>query len=69
MSWEELQRVKEKLWGDRVAIEVYPSEDAAVNLRHTRHLWWSPTLEREVLAECQHPEFRKDAARKVREEE
>lgn len=52
MSWEELQHVKNYVWGDHVqALELYPPEDAVVNLRNTRHLWLStPTRPH-------HPEF------------
>jgi hypothetical protein len=57
MAWEELQAIKCSIWGDRVAIEVYPAQSAVVNLRHTRHLWWSPDLELAAVSGCRHPEF------------
>jgi hypothetical protein len=59
LTWEEIQEVKCKVWGDRTAIEIYPSECDVVNLRHTRHLWWSPELENMVKKVCQHKEFEK----------
>jgi hypothetical protein len=57
LGWEELQSVKEKVWGNRVAVEVYPAKCDVVNLRHTRHLWWSEDLERMVKSVCIHAEF------------
>jgi len=41
MSWEELQGVKNEIWGeDTIAVEYYPQQDNVVNKRNTRHLWW-----------------------------
>lgn len=60
LTWEELQQVKQDLWGDCVAIEVYPPESEAINLRHTRHLWWTSLLELAVWRSCCHAEFSKD---------
>jgi hypothetical protein len=57
MTWEELQAVKCAIWGDRMAIEVYPAASVAVGLRHTRHLWWSPDLELAAVSGCRHPEI------------
>ncbi len=57
LSWEELQAVKQRVWGDRVAVEVYPAERDVVNLRHTRHLWSTPELAALVAETCRHPEF------------
>lgn len=57
LTWEEVQAVKQKVWGDRLCIEIYPSASDVVNLRHTRHLWWEPHLELIVKAMCWHPEF------------
>jgi len=57
LTWEEVQKVKEHFWCDRVAIEVYPAKANVVNLRHTRHLWWVPELEEAVNRFCAHPEF------------
>lgn len=57
MGWEELQHVKQTVWGDEIAIEVYPAEADVVNLRHTRHLWKSQRLTDAVVQDCRHPEF------------
>jgi hypothetical protein len=57
LAWEELQAVKQSVWGDRVAVEVYPAQGDVVNLRHTRHLWTGPLLTAAVAAECTHCEF------------
>lgn len=57
MTWEELQTVKQEIWGDAVAVEVYPAESDVVNLRHTRHLWHTPELAVVVAAVCTHKEF------------
>ena len=57
MTWEELQDVKCAVWGDRVAVEVYPAKCDVVNLRHTRHLWTGPRLTKAVAEECLHIEF------------
>lgn len=51
MTWEELQDVKQQVWGDSPAVEFYPPEHAVVNLRHTRHLW------RYAGRLPEHPEF------------
>jgi hypothetical protein len=57
LTWEELQAVKCAVWGDRVAVEVYPAKCDVVNLRHTRHLWTGPRIVGAVAAECAHVEF------------
>lgn len=57
MTWEELQEIKQLIWGDAICVEVYPAADAVVNLRHTRHLWSSPSLTAAVIDSCRHPEF------------
>ena len=57
LTWEELQAVKCSVWGDRVAVEVYPAQSDVVNLRHTRHLWTGPKLTEAVANECSHIEF------------
>lgn len=57
LTWEELQTVKCAVWGDRVAVEVYPAQCDVVNLRHTRHLWTGSRLAEAVAAECKHVEF------------
>ncbi len=60
LTWEELQTVKCAVWGDRVAVEVYPAQCDVVNLRHTRHLWTGSRLAEAVAAECKHVEFAND---------
>ncbi len=57
LTWEELQAVKCTVWGDRIAVEVYPAQSEVVNQRHTRHLWAGPKLTDAVAAECKHIEF------------
>jgi len=57
LTWKELQAVKVAVWGDRVAVEVYPAQGDVVNLRHTRHLWTGPRIAEAVAAECTHVEF------------
>ena len=57
LTWEQVQMVKQAVWGDRTCLEVYPPESSVVNLRHTRHLWHSPQLEQIIKAQCIHPEF------------
>ena len=57
LTWEELQDAKCSVWGDKVAVEVYPARGEVVNLRHTRHLWHTETLERAVVDQCRHAEF------------
>lgn len=57
LTWEELQKVKQEIWGNRVAIEIYPSDKDVINLRHTRHLWWTEELENTVKQICKHEEF------------
>ena len=61
LTWEELQAVKCAVWGDRVAVEVYPAQCDVVNLRHTRHLWTGLKLTDAVAAECTHVEFANSA--------
>lgn len=58
IGWDQLQAVKELVWGPHVAaIEVYPPRDRVVNNIEMRHLWrlgaddWWPDLGREGLAE------------------
>ena len=57
LSWEEIQKVKQEVWGDALAIEVYPAECDVVNLRHTRHLWKGDEITNAVNKLCQHREF------------
>ena len=57
LTWEEVQEVKQFIWGNLVAIEIYPAQEDVVNKRHTRHLWWSREIEDVVSQECRHPEF------------
>ena len=57
ISWEQLQAVKNKALGiDAVAIEIFPPDSEVVNLRNTRHLWFSPEIS-SVVSWCRHPEF------------
>lgn len=57
LSWEEAQEVKQHIWGDDVAIEVYPAQCFVVNERHTRHLWRGELIGEAVATECVHEEF------------
>jgi hypothetical protein len=57
LTWEEVQEAKQLSIGDLVAIEVYPIEEETVNLRHTRHLWFSDNITCLVEKECIHEEF------------
>lgn len=57
MTWEELQDIKQQVWGDVLAIEIYPPAKAVINLRHTRHLWHTSDLQDIIAEECIHPEF------------
>jgi len=66
LTWEELQDAKCKVWGDKLAVEIYPAQADVVNLRHTRHLWHTETLERAVRNQCRHAEF--DNAEQNKEE-
>lgn len=57
ISWETLQRVKNKVIGEVFAIEVFPAtESEVVNLRNTRHLWFGSEISK-IQAFLQHPEF------------
>lgn len=63
LTWEELQQVKQMIWGDSIAVEVYPPQYAVKNLRHTRHLWRSDEITQAIQSTCSHPEF--DSSRVV----
>lgn len=40
ITWDDLQRVKNAVWGPGArAIEVYPAQSAVVNAINCRHLW------------------------------
>lgn len=40
ITWEELQRIKRECgYGDRDAVEVFPSDIDVVNVANMRHLW------------------------------
>lgn len=40
ISWDELQSLKAQAgYGDKVAVEVFPSDDSIVNVSNMRHLW------------------------------
>lgn len=60
ISWEVLQRVKNKVIGEVFAIEVFPAEESeVVNLRNTRHLWFGPEVDK-LKDVIKHPEFSKE---------
>lgn len=61
LTWNEVQQVKQSVWGDRVAVEVYPAQSDVINIKNTRHLWWSESLSALVAGECVHPEFSHEA--------
>lgn len=57
ISWEVLQRIKNKIIGSVFAVEVFPAEESeVVNLRNTRHLWFGSEISK-IQAFLQHPEF------------
>lgn len=59
ISWETLQRVKNKVIGEVFAIEVFPAtESEVVNLRNTRHLWFGKEIS-DIQNLLVHPEFAK----------
>lgn len=62
ISWETLQKVKEEVIGDVVAIEIFPKAVDVVNLRNTRHLWFGKGVE-EFVTRFSHPEFQKEASK------
>lgn len=40
ISWEELQQVKNAVWGEAaVAMEIFPVQEKVVNSGNYRHLW------------------------------
>ena len=40
ISWDKLQEIKNRAWGDETAaIEVYPPKSRVVNNKTIRHLW------------------------------
>lgn len=40
ISWEELQQVKNVVWGEQaVAVEIFPDQEKVVNSGNYRHLW------------------------------
>jgi len=57
LTWEEVQEVKQMVWGNTVAVEVYPVQADVVNERHTRHLWSTISIKEAVAKDCVHPEF------------
>ena len=59
LTWEEVQEVKQMVWGDLIAVEVYPPQSDVINKRHTRHLWSTHDLRSTVLKDCIHEEFRR----------
>lgn len=43
ITWDTLQRLKRECGrGDKDAVEVYPADDAIVNVANMRHLWVMP---------------------------
>jgi hypothetical protein len=59
ISWEVLQRIKQRILGEVFAVEVFPAtESEVVNLRNTRHLWFGPEISK-IQAVLNHPEFTK----------
>jgi len=57
LTWEGIQEVKQMVWGNTVAVEVYPAQADVVNERHTRHLWSTNSITDAVAKDCVHPEF------------
>lgn len=40
ISWEEIQALKAQCgFGDRHAVEIYPSDEDVVNVANMRHIW------------------------------
>lgn len=50
-SWWHMQLVKQAIWGDRHAVEIFPPGESVIDHAPTRHLWWSPEIER-ACQEC-----------------
>jgi len=50
LSWEQIAAIKEAIWGDVCAIEVYPFSSEVINERPTRHIWRSDDITRVVCA-------------------
>lgn len=42
ISWDELQKIKNHFWGDRIAIEIYPPRGQVVDAAEMRWLWVLP---------------------------
>jgi hypothetical protein len=42
IEWDDLQRIKDYFWPNRIAIEVYPPHDAIVDVADMRWLWVLP---------------------------
>lgn len=47
-GWWDLQRIKVAIWGDRHAVEIFPPAASVIDCAPTRHLWWTPAIEREA---------------------
>lgn len=43
--WD-LMKVKEAIWGNRFAVEVFPPMEECIDLAHTRHLWGGDEVEK-----------------------
>lgn len=56
ISWETLQAIKSEVLGDVMAIEIFPHNSQVVNLKNTRHLWFSEDL-KDLTKTFTHPEF------------
>lgn len=56
ISWETLQAIKTKILGDVMAIEIFPPNSEVVNLKNTRHLWYSECL-KDLTKTFTHAEF------------
>lgn len=39
ISWDQLQWIKDQLYPERMAVEIYPRSDRIVNVANCRHLW------------------------------
>ena len=42
ITWDELQGIKDALYSDWLAVEIYPPHDQIVNAANMRHLWVLP---------------------------
>lgn len=49
-EWWDLQMIKQTVWGDRFAIEIFPPMSAVIDKTPTRHLWSSHAVEQAAAA-------------------